>query len=41
MLHVNELRAIYEGEWLRADIGAAMPSSCVLKESCGVQAPVG
>ena len=39
MLYVNELRAIYEGEWLRADIGAAMPSSCVLKESCGVQAP--
>ena len=39
MLHVNHLRAIYEEKWFRADKGAAMPSSCVLKESCGVQAP--
>ena len=39
MLHVNHRRAIYEGKWFRADKGAAMPSSCVLNESCGVQAP--
>ena len=39
MLHVNHRRVIYEGKWFRADKGAAMPSSCVLKESCGVQAP--
>ena len=36
---MNLLREIYEGKWFRADKGAAMPSSCVLKESCGVQAP--
>ena len=39
MLHVNHLRAIYEGKWFRADKEATMPSSCVLDESCGVQAP--
>ena len=39
MLHVDQRRAIYGGKWFRADKGAAMPSSCVLKESCGVQAP--
>ena len=39
VLPVNHFRAMYEGKWFRADKGAAMPSSCVLKESCGVQAP--
>ena len=39
VLHVNLLRAVYKGKWFRADKGAAMPSSCVLKETCGVQAP--
>ena len=38
MLNINH-RAIYEGKWFRTDKGAAMASSCVLKESCGVQAP--
>ena len=37
-LHVNHPRAIYEGKWFRADEGATLPSSCVLKESCGAQA---
>ena len=38
VLHVN-LRANYKGKWFRADKGAVMSSSCVLKETCGVQAP--
>ena len=39
VLHGNQLRAIYEGKWFRADKGAVMPSSCVSKESCDVEAP--
>lgn len=39
VLRVNHLRAIYDGKWFRADKGAALPGSCVLNESCGVQAP--
>ena len=39
VLHVNHIRAIYEGKWFTADKKATMPSSCVLDESCGVQAP--
>ncbi|KAL9982726.1 hypothetical protein ACROYT_G004810 [Oculina patagonica] len=39
VLPLNYRRAFYEGKWFRADKGSAMPSSCVLQESCGVQAP--
>ena len=39
VLHVNQLRETYEGKWFRAGKGAVMPSSCVSKETCGIQAP--
>ena len=39
VLPFNYRRAFYEGKWFRADKGSAMPSSCVLQQSCGVQAP--
>lgn len=35
----NYSREYYEGKWFRAEKGAAMTSSCILEETCGVQAP--
>ena len=39
VLPINYHRAFHEGKWFRADRGSAMPNSCVLQQSCGVQAP--
>ncbi|KAL9982725.1 hypothetical protein ACROYT_G004809 [Oculina patagonica] len=39
VLPLNYRRAFYKGKWFRLDKGSAMPSSCVLQQSCGIQAP--
>ena len=36
---LNNSHAYYEGKWFRADKGAAMTSSCITEETCGVKAP--